>query len=60
MNKIELYRLVRAANNPARHRNRPIPPTPKEQVIARFRGSSEVTSTGRPLTVGEILAKIKP
>lgn len=42
------------------NRNRPIPLTPKEQVLASFRGSPEPTQTGSALTVGEILAKIKP
>lgn len=61
MNKIELQKLVSAANKPNRERNRPKPPTPKEQVQQQFSPTvgSETTATGTTaLTVKEVLRRI--
>lgn len=44
----------------AQNRNRPKPPTPKEQVQQQFSPVvGEATSTGTALTVGEILSRVK-
>lgn len=43
------------------NRNRPKPPTPREQVQRQFSPVvGEATSTGSALTVGEILSRVKP
>lgn len=43
----------------AKERNRPKPPTPKEQVLAQFRPAIEQTLTGTTaLTVKEVLRRI--